>query len=169
MSRTTEGAALLLGRINAGIARVVQAPEEFGGPAVKEAFMLVMVDCRQTLLRPAAQKADPHETRRAYARFVAMNNGGESTAFLHQAMADKGRLAELPALLGAYAAWIAVEYPPEPVAPPMTSAQLAAVHEQAHLRWFHTALRKRLPDTERFHWHDRYCARAVTLISRWRS
>lgn len=50
----------------------------------------------------------------------------------------------------------------------MTSYEAAQVYERAHRRWFYTAFRKRLHDGERQMWKDRFCARAVLLIARWR-
>lgn len=50
----------------------------------------------------------------------------------------------------------------------MTSKELAAAYNQADARWFRTALRTRLPDGKRLEWKERFCARAVTLLARWR-
>lgn len=49
----------------------------------------------------------------------------------------------------------------------MTSQELAEIYDRAESRWMTCALRSRLDDSERMTWKMRFCARAVTLLSRW--
>jgi hypothetical protein len=39
---------------------------------------------------------------------------------------------------------------------------------RAWARWYHTALRHRIPESEREEWMERYMARTMTLFARWR-
>ena len=51
---------------------------------------------------------------------------------------------------------------------PGASRDAATILKRAEARWFNTALRARIDDCLRSLWKDRFVARAVLLITRWR-
>jgi hypothetical protein len=107
------GARLALYSLVKRIASIEKSSHSWGGPEAAECQLRLMVETRQMLVRPTALTLDPFETRDAWCRFVATLNGADYNGPLHQILRDEGRLAELPKLLGDFARWVAIEYPPE--------------------------------------------------------
>jgi len=112
-AKKAEGFDAALTRVSAWIENYERAPEMWGPPFAQELAMYNLVETRQLLLRPAAHRANPFETRDAMIRWVASINGGPSSWFLTTILREEGRLSELPKLLGDFARWVARELPPE--------------------------------------------------------
>lgn len=113
MSTKVDGFDAALSLINAWITNMERAPRMWGDDESLELQMLQLVEIRQLMLRPLALGLDHRETRRGFCRFISLINGSSYNSTLSSLLRDEGRLSELPRLLGDFARYMALEYPPE--------------------------------------------------------
>lgn len=103
----------LLKDIQESIDYLERYPGMWGSFESQEITMLNLVETRSALLRPESRKNNPFEVRNAWADFICSINGEWTSFPLYIVLKNEGRLDLLPSLLGDFARWVMVKYPPE--------------------------------------------------------
>lgn len=106
---------LLLHYIDECIGSMRRAPETWGSPECLELQALQLMELRSLAVRPITFQRNHRETMRVYHGFLSRVLDSDPTFLLSSGLAQRGRLDELPKLIGELYSEVKARLPPEDV------------------------------------------------------